>query len=278
MARGKKSSKKAKRTYRRRISRRPRIAGMVKKIVRQAIARNVENKRLTTEFTKNLFHSGAGTNFRDQNIIALCPNSALGSIYQMVQGTGQQQRIGNQVRLKKLIFRGIMAPNPYSATTNPTPNPVMIQMFIISMKRNVPSSSIAEVNNVFQNTFFANGSTSLGALGTLYDAVTPINTDQVTLHYKRTFKLGYENYSGVTGGADTGQTKASNDYKLNQRFSINLAKYMTKVWKFNDNEGATTSRQVYAIFQPLNFNGSIPAVGTTPAGLIAGVDVFYEDA
>lgn len=278
MPRGRKTTKRVKRTLRRRISRRPKITGLVKKIVKQAIARNVENKRLTTEFTKNLFHSGAGANFTNNNVIALCPNAGTGYLYQMVQGVGQQQRIGNQVRLKKLLFRGIMAPNPYNATTNPTPNPVMIQMFIISMKRNVPSSSIAEVNNIFQNTFFANGSTSLGALGTLYDAVTPINTDQVTLHYKRTFKLGFENYSGVTGGADTGQTKASNDYKLNQRFSINLAKYMTKVWKFNDNDGATTSRQVYAIFQPLNFNGSIPAVGTTPAGLIAGVDVFYEDA
>lgn len=273
----KRNSKRGKRSNKPRV-RKSALKRMVSSVVAKAIARNVENKRLTTEFTKNMYHSGAGTNFTNNNIIALCPNAGAGYLYQMVQGVQQQQRVGNQVRLKKLIFRGIMAPNPYSATTNPTPNPIMIQMFIVSMKRNVPSSSIAEVNNVFQNTFFANGSSSLGALGTLYDCVTPINTDQVTLHYKKTFKLGYENYSGVTGGADTGQTKASNDYKLNQRFSINVAKYMTKVWKFNDNDGATTSRQVYAIFQPINFNGSIPAVGTTPAGLIAGVDVFYEDA
>lgn len=246
--------------------------------VHRLIKSQQESKRLTTEFTKNLFHIGGTTSFRDNNIIALCPNASLGSIYQMVQGVGQQQRVGNAVSPSKIIFRGIMAPNPYNPSSNPTPNPVMIRMYILSTKRNVPGSSVAEIYNICNNTIFANGNASLGMLGTLYDVITPINTDVVTCHFMKTFKLGYENYSGVTGGADTGQTKASNDYKLNQRFSLNLTKYFTKVWKFNDNDGSTTSRQLYAVFQPVNFNGSIPSSATTPAGLIAGIDVFYKDA
>lgn len=262
--------------------RRPRakkgVSTAVKLYVKSAVGRAAESKRLTTEFTKNLYHIGGTTNFRDNNIIALCPNDAIGNIYQMVQGTGQQQRIGNKVMPSKVIFRGIMAPNPYNGTSNPAPNPVMIRMYILSTKRNVAGQSIADIYNICNNTLFANGNSSLGMLGTLYDCVTPLNTDVVTCHFMKTFKLGYESYAGVTGGADIGQTKASNDYKLNHRFSINLTKYLTKVWQFNDNAGGTTSRQVFAVFQPINFNGSIPTAATTPAGLIAGLDVFYKDA
>lgn len=247
-------------------------------LIKKVIQSDMEQKRLTTEFTKNLYHIGGITNFRDNNIIALTPNDAIGNIYQMVQGTSQQTRIGNRVTVKRAIFRGIMAPNPYNATSNPVPTPVMIRMIILSTRRNVAGQGVADIYNICNNTLFANGASSLGMLGTLYDVVTPYNNDVVTVYYQKTFKLGYESYSGVTGGADVGQTKASNDYKLNHRFSINVAKYMNKALKFNDNAGGTTSRQLYAVFQPVNFNGSIPVSTTTPAGLIAGIDLFYTDA
>lgn len=281
--RGKRSNRSNLRTRVKTLKRRSRSVSKPKNLatrgyVHRLIKSQQESKRLTTEFTKNLFHIGGTTSFRDNNIIQLTPSDALGNIYQMVQGVGQQQRVGNQVSPVKIIFRGIMAPNPYNATSNPAPNPVMIRMYILSTKRNVAGQSIADIYNICNNTLFANGNSSLGMLGTLYDIVTPINNDVVTCHFMKTFKLGYAGYTGVTGGADVGQTKASNDYKLNHRFSLNLTKYFTKVWKFNDNAGATTSRQVFAVFQPINFNGSIPTAATTPAGLIAGVDVFYKDS
>lgn len=279
MARVKSKGKKSARVRKtKRVLRKRGLTSAVKSYVRSAVRSAAESKRLTTEFTKNLYHIGGTTNFRDSNIIQLTPSDALGNIYQMVQGTGQQQRIGNQVSPSKVIFRGILAPTPYNATSNPTPNPVMIRMYILSGKRNVATQSVADIYNICNNTLFANGNSSLGMLGTLYDIITPINTDQVTCHMMKTFKLGYESYSGVTGGSDVTQTKASNDYKLNHRFSINITKYLTKVWKFNDNAGATTSRQLFAVFQPVNFNGSIPSAATTPAALIAGVDVYYKDA
>lgn len=282
-------------TFRKRLGRRLRKYGVAKKrnyrrkyvvkgkkslvgLIKKVISSDLEQKRLTTEFTKNLYHIGGTTNFRDNNIICLTPNDALGSIYQMVQGTSQQTRVGNKINIKRLIFRGIVAPNVYNAVSNPTPNPFMLRMLIVSTKRNVAGQGVADIYNICNNTLFANGSTSLGMLGTLYDIVTPYNTDVITVHFQKTFKIGYENYSGVTGGSDVSQTKASNDYRLNARWSINCAKYVNKVLKFNDNAGGTTSRQVYVVFQPVNFNGSIPVSTTTPCGLIGGVDVFYTDA
>lgn len=268
---------------RRKIMRRRRAAKKyakkpLAKLIKKVMSANLEQKRLTTEFTKNLYHIGGTTNFRDNNIICLTPNDALGSIYQMVQGTSQQTRVGNRINIKRLIFRGIVAPNVYNATSNPTPNPFMLRMLIVSTKRNVAGQSVADIYNICNNTIFANGATSLGMLGTLYDIITPYNNDVITVHYQKTFKIGYESYTGVTGGSDVTQTKASNDYRLNGRWSINCAKYVNKVLRFNDNAGGTTSRQVYVVFQPVNFNGSIPVSTTTPAGLIAGVDLFYTDA
>jgi len=128
------------------------------------------------------------------------------------------------------------------------------------------------------NTFFANGNTSIGFLGTLYDLVTPHNKDVVNVHYQRTFKLGHSSYVGVTGGSSATDPKSDNDYKLNHKFTLDITKYLPKRMYFNDTDNGTTSKQVYCVFEAVYYNGSNMTAATSPCGFIGGIDLHYQDS
>lgn len=255
------------------------VTKAVKRFVKTSFHRMIENKRMTTEFTKNLFNISAGVpGFQPNCIIPLCPNAATGGIYTIPQGVGQQQRIGNQVSVKKAYLRGILVPSVYNAVSNPTPAPLNVKMWIISFKRNVLQQTQADCYQTVANTFFANGNTSIGLLGTLYDLVTPHNKDVVNVHYQRTFKLGYASYAGMTGGSSVTDPKTDNDYKLNHKFTLDITKYLPKRMYFNDTDNGTTSKQVYAVFEAVYYNGTNMTGATSPCGFIGGIDLHYQDS
>lgn len=276
----KKFMKKGGRKYRRRAPKRStKVSKTIKRYVSRVIHRNLENKRMTTEFSKNLYNiTGGVANFQPNNILPLCPNSATGGLYTITQGTGQQQRVSNSISVRKAYLRGILVPGVYSAISNPTPGPLDVKIWIFSLKRNVLQLTQADVYNTLNATFFANGNTSIGLLGSLYDAITPVNKDVVNVHYSRTIKLGFSGYSGVTGGADVTSSKASNDYKLNYKMTLDITRWLPKKMLFNDTDSGTTSRQVYCVFEPMYYNGASMLAATTPCAFIGGIDLHYEDA
>lgn len=273
--------KKGGRKYRRRVPKRStkKVSKTIKRYVSRVIHRNLENKRMTTEFTKNLFNISAGVpGFQPNNIIPLCPNSATGGIYTITQGVGQQQRVSNSISVRKAYFRGVLVPALYNAISNPTPTPLNVKMWIISLKRNVLQQTQADVYQTVLNTFFSNGNTSIGLLGTLYDIITPHNKDVVNVHYTRTIKLGEAGYSGVTGGANANSSKSSNDYNLNYKMTLDITRWLPKKMLFNDTDSGTTSKQLYCVFEPVYYNGTSMTAATSPCGFIGGIDLHYEDA
>lgn len=249
------------------------------RLISKVVSKYTENKRMTTEFTKNFYNiTGGVASFQPNNIIPLCPNAATGGIYTISQGVGQQQRIGNSITIKKAYLRGMLVPSVYNAISNPTPSPVHVKMWIFSVKRNVLQMSQADVYQTLNSTFFANGNSSLGMLGNVYDLITPTNKDVVTLYFTKTFKLGFADYAGVTGGATTSDPKTSNDYKLNHKITLNITKYLPKKMLFNDADNGTVSRQVYCAWEPVYYNGASMTAATSPCGFFGGIDLHYEDA
>lgn len=264
---------------RRTVSKSSKVSKTIKRYVSSVIHRNLENKRMTTEFTKNLYGIAGGVaGFQTNNIIPLSPNSLTGGIYTITQGVGQQQRVSNSISVRKAYLRGVLIPQPYNAVSNPTPTPLNVKIWIFSLRRNVLQASAADVYQTMSNTFFSNGNTSIGLLGTIYDIITPHNKDVVNVHYTRTIKLGYESYSGVTGGASVTDSKANNDYNLNYKMTLDITRWLPKKMQFNDTDSGTTSKQLYCVFEPVYYNGSTMTAATSPCGFIGGIDLHYEDA
>lgn len=264
---------------RRTVSKSSKVSKTIKRYVSSVIHRNLENKRMTTEFTKNLYGIAGGVaGFQTNNIIPLSPNSLTGGIYTITQGVGQQQRVSNSISVRKAYLRGVLIPQPYNAVSNPTPTPLNVKIWIFSLRRNVLQASAADVYQTMSNTFFSNGNTSIGLLGTIYDIITPHNKDVVNVHYTRTIKLGYESYSGVTGGATATDSKANNDYNLNYKMTLDITRWLPKKMLFNDTDSGTTSKQLYCVFEPVYYNGSTMTAATSPCGFIGGIDLHYEDA
>lgn len=277
----KKSVQKRSRRTKRRSTKRvvPGVSLSVKRYVNRTIHSNIENKKMTTEFTKNLMNISSGTaGFQTQNIIPLCPNAATGGIYTITQGVGQQQRIANVISVRKAYFRGLLVPTAYNSISNSSPAPLNVKMWIFSMKRNVIQQTQSDAYQVLNTIFFANGNSSLGLLGNAYDLITPPNRDVVNVHYSRTLKLGYASYAGMTGGSSATDPKTDNDYKLNHKFTIDITKYLPKKMFFNDTDSGTTSKQVFLAFEPVYYNGASMTPATSPCGLFGGIDLHYEDA
>lgn len=266
----KKSTVMKKRVYK---SKKPSLA--VKRYVKQAIHRQLENKSFSIESAETLAAPSNPTTFQAGNIIQLTPSNATNSLYTIPQGTGQGNRLGNQINLRKAQFKCIMYPQGYNVTSNPTPKPLDVCIWIFSVKRGVLGLTVADAWNIFNGTFFGNGNSSNGTVNNIYDIVSDTNNEVLQLHYKRVVKLGANSNILQTGG---NAALANNDYKYNQILKINLTKYMPKRITFNDTDANSTTKQVFMIVCPYNADGTTIPSTNFPLSMYYGVDITYEDA
>lgn len=268
---GKKGARKTTRS--RKTSGKPSTA--VKKYIKSAIHRQIENKRFTLESSATLFAPSNVVNFQASNIVQLTPSSATNSDYTIPQSLGQGGRTGNVITLRKAMFRYVMYPQIYNVTSNPNPKPLDVNIWIFSIKRGVASLTVADAWNVFNGTIFANGNTSNGTVNNLFDLVSVPNKEVIQSHYRRTVKLSPASY--YVPGATTANYD-NNDYKYNCMGRINITKYLPKRIVFNDTDNSSTSKQVFLVCTPYHADGTTTASTEAGASWFYGIDLEYEDA
>lgn len=246
----------------------------IKKLVRQEIARNVENK--TQQYFSNgtNLHPTPSSGFDTDNVFSLGID---GATLIVTQGAGQGQRIGNTIKTKKLMFKGSIWPLPYDSILNTQPVPQYIKMWIFYDKLNPTSKPTPRANG----DFFQNGSGNATFSNNLVDMWRPHNKDRYVVLKQRMFKLGYAEFTGVGGtyaGAVQSQGNFSNnDFKLNCSFNIDLTKAFTKIVKFNDTGVVPTTRGLYCMVQPVWANGGLN-LNDASCKMLYMLDFQYEDA
>lgn len=268
---GKKGTKKSKAS--RKSSGKPSSA--VKKYVKAAIHRQIENKRFTLESSATLSVPSNPISFQAANIVQLTPSTATNSDYTIPQSLGQGGRTGNVITLRKAMFRYVMYPQVYNVTTNPTPKPLDVNIWIFSIKRGVAALTVADAWNIFNGTIFANGNTSNGTVNNLFDLVSVPNQEVIQSHYRRTVKLCPASF--YVPGATTANYN-NNDYKYNCMGRINISKYLPKRIVFNDTDNSSTSKQVFLVCTPYHADGTTTASTDLGASWFYGIDLEYEDA
>lgn len=277
---------KRRRTVKRPIKRAVRVprgrkmptAAAINSIVKRTVLGTMEKKRIPYIGSLTPYGLTNTVSVATNNIIGLTPNSFVGKTYTIVQGSGQQNRVGNQITPVKAVLKLNMFAAPYNAVSNISPTPVTMRFVILSPRPGIQCLSCTDLANICQSTLFQNGNGALGAVGGLYDLITPYNDDVVTIHFVRDFKVAPAQYTGVTGGANVNTTKASNDFSISQEFLVDVTKYMPKKCTFDDNNGQTTSRPTFALFYPVNYDSSSIGANQIAVNCVFSFAMDYIDA
>ena len=267
-----KKGKKRRNTYakKRRVAggRKSSVSIGIKKYVKKAIHSQIENKRI--EYSRTFSFGGNTTTYSNLSVSTLTPSSVS---YNMSQGTGQADRIGNKIRIINAVLRYILLPISYDLVGNPTPKPQEVQILFGNVKGNTrttpTSGQIAYL--------FANGNSSTGPTGLLGDVLRPINSDFWVIKKRIQHKVGYAVSDG-TGGSAGSQYQSNNDFPINVVRSLNVTKMMPKQIVWNESDTNPTTAGLYMMIQAVNADNTSQLADTAPSAMTFWLDITYEDA
>ncbi len=153
------------------------------------------------------------------------------------QGTGQGNRLGNEITVKRARLRVYFAFNPYHATTNPNPQPQFLLWYVFSRRlANTEDSSLP--------LFFQQGSSAAAPSGTAADMLYDVNADKYILYKKGMLRLGYSQYTTGTGSLANYGYFSNNDAKLGDYLEIDITPFMTKRQIFDDTTNNSLSNNL----------------------------------
>lgn len=259
--------KSSRRPYKRAYKKRTSVSTNIKKYVKNQIHKNIENKSVSIEKATEF---GSYLQNNTMNVQPMCPYTTL--FPGPSSGVLVSNKIGNEIRPRQVMLRYVLRPTPYSATTNPNPVPVYVQMFLGYLKQ---ASGV--LLQVLDFTIFNAGSTSFTPSGTLSDLCAPLNKDQWTIVKTWTHKIGYSDAQN-TGLTSTWQGYANNDFKISVVKKLNITKHIPKVIKFNDAAQSQQGRNLFFFYQALAANGSPMTADIRPVAINYWIDFHYEDA
>lgn len=268
----------ARRIYRRKYAKKP--TKVIQRYVKKLISKKAENKLVTAGFTAGLYPAAAGGNFISNNIFPLSPHTeatypAAAQVI-VAQGTGDGNRVGNRISTSRVHLKGVIYPNPYNAGTNTLNAPIEAIMWIFRLKPGF-ADTYAQVNTIMTGSLFKIGNSYSGITNTMTDMTLPINSDVILLKKRRVFKVG----NAVQGSAAVGSTNSNlysnNDFKLNQKFSMDITRYVNKRVAFQDTNNNSTTRTTWCVMTFVNADNSAPLLTNIPASFSYFLEYQYED-
>lgn len=244
------------------------VSDTVKSYVKSQIHAQIENKC----FQVNPGQLSFGNVLESPDFNAY-PMAPLTGYWNIPQGSGQGNRIGNIIKTRKCYLSYVLRPNPYEASTNPTPQPVEVRLMLGYVKNTPTFAPIAgDINQLFNF-----GSTSAPPVGTLKDLISVYNTDYWTIKKSWTHKIGYASSNG-TGALAGSQTFNNNDFKLNVVKRLDITQHMPKTCVFNDTSATTNTKNLFFMFYAVATNGQTFTNISLPCNIDYWVDYHYEDA
>jgi len=264
-------NKKGKRSYRKKSTaagaRRDSVSASVKKYVNRVIHTDQENKSVMFSNQLAFGNSVANSSLYSYPIL---PYTGFGTIGQSITQGG---RIGNEIKIRKVMLKYVLRPMAYNLSSNPFPAPVEVEMFL-GRTRGVPGEIpvVVDFNNLFQS-----GSSVFSPIGNLTDLVADVNKDYWTIKKRWRHKIGYASTNGTGGIADTSYF-SNNDFKLNVVKKLDITKLCPKTLKFNDSNNTTQGPGLFLFYQALNAGGGINGSTILPCHISYAIEIQFEDA
>jgi len=147
----------------------------------------------------------------------------------IAQGTGQGDRIGNLITVTNAKLDIILSANGQNTALSPC----LVRFIIFSEKQEMTNTP--SIQNFWQSGNTAVNPTSVPDL---VEFMRKVNTDLYMVAYDRTYKVG--------GSTSSFTTTFNNDFKVINKFSVNLTKQLRKT-TFSDAVNTSSSRQWYIL-------------------------------
>lgn len=213
---------------------RPASNKQIAKIARTVIDQRSE-KKMVTSFISNYplstYNSGdynLGVN--TVSMLCLSPNNIVGSYpvapLEISQGVASNERIGQNITMKKGEIRLYFVPNGYNATYNFEPQPMLLQVFVGYDKTTGDGQPSASLTNLFLTDGGATNPT-----GQAIDTFRKINRSRYAVFNRRTYKIGQAEFFGTANQANQ-QYYTNNDYKYSVRTTFDYTKHLIKTVKY----------------------------------------------
>lgn len=231
---GKKLARKSKK------SAKPKVSKTIKTYVKKAIHNNIENK-------EKMNYAG---NQSVQTGDALTTTYPL--IMNTIQGTSNDTRIGNSIKIVKGQMRLTVNLLPYDTVNNPNANPVWVKIWVVRDLKN--SGQLSTMDNTAYLNFFRINNSGLGFQSNPLDTTLEVNNDYFRVLYSKLFKLG--SASAFNAGIPVNANSYFDNSPMCKQIIINWGKWCKKQLKFNDNTGYPTNDNLYFVIQPVNADGT----------------------
>ena len=248
--------------------------------VQKIIASNVENKYTNTEQTtltvldiSMTVVSGPVFTY-DYKHLVWTPGSTT-NMWRITQGVEVNQRVGNNIKIKKWILKGIVQPNPSfvgvapsnSSATAPIGNTTTgyIDIYFGRPLNNLAPPPVQLTN------FYQNGNVDITPISQNIENLYRVNKDLYKIYWHKRFKMGTGNAGTTTTNLNFPQ---SNDFQMTRSFGFDITKYIlkNKQLKYDEvssfpQQGDLNNLSLWAIWHPAVGNPTLPQAPTTPGTL-----------
>ena len=198
------------------------------KRVNAIISRNVENKISANWYqSENVaIYSGGGPHIFNWFV----RNTWETNLFNISQGAGQGNRIGNLIKLKRWVIKGMIHPETSQDSALESYLPNSQQGYVdVYFGRHTNNNEITnQLVGLLQN-----GNSSTTPSGQYYDTLSTINKDKYKIYYHRRFKVGPQWLSRITNPTTAAP---NNDFALTATFGFDVCKYICKnmILKYED--------------------------------------------
>lgn len=249
------------------------------KAVDKVLARKIETKVIQQWATMNVRCLQSTTTQAQFLNTSLCltpqgnGSVAIQQLYPIIgNGIGQDQRIGDECKIKNQYFDYIINANPYDAVTNTLVQPHIVTMYFIKPKnQDSLGLSVLEIVASSAANFFENQlNAESGMTGTFLDHLRRVDTDNFQVVATRTHKVGY---SAQLNTLNQGSVFPNNDYKQMYKGRVKIAGYN---WKVDRNE-VYQGRNIFMFATYTNLNGTAPAANQSASTITFNLSTYYTD-
>lgn len=253
-----------------------RIARVCKKV----ISRNIETKVLQVAGSINGRALQATTTNAEFYASTYCLTPQGGTIgtftggYAILgNGIGEDQRVGNECRIKGTYFNYQILAQPYNATTNTVPAPQIVTLFFVKPKaKNGTGLSPDQVLSGANAIFYENVTNAdSGMTGSLLDDLRKIDRDNFQVVAIRQHKIGYDGNLNTSNQLNTLPTSAYTPWAKGR---VKMGPY---IWKVDRNE-SFQGRNVYVIVHSVRADGTTVVSNQIPVVVNFNHAVYFQDA